>query len=523
MRIQLNLGAITLPILLLLVSACTPVSTESQPAPQASGTPSGSISLDGTQPSPTTSLIEATETPSPTTQPTNTMIVTPVDTIPPTATPDVPLSSDGPWLLLLRDAEVGIELAAINSDGTGHTQLDVFPQLISHRIIPSQASPWFALQFGTIEARDIYLSIYRIPNAQPFQVVSLLSGELPDDPEKYYYDPVYQKELYAMFLTRFSGATQSWSPDGRYLAFLAALDGPSMDLYIFDTQSGRIDRLTSGPSEALLPIWSPTGEEIILQELDAYTEMGFWDIQAVYAVPITGEEITLLYEPYSNAERFLGWNSSDTFTMLAFKLDAASLEERWESTIRIVNIDTARTTRYEWPDVPYAVLDPVSGATAFFISRYEEEFAGQPAGLYLAPTFEADPVLIAPGEWSRIEWHPEVERFFAMGEEGVIGFTPSGEVIQFPTEGRLPKTSPDGEWLAFYASAQSSEPGIRMYTPDGQLLSEISTEPISYLTWSMDSNSFFYLLNRTLYRCTLTDSVHHLIAENVLDMYWIGY
>ena len=61
-----------------------------------------------------------------------------------------------------------------------------------------------------------------------------------------------------------------------------------------------------------------------------------------------------------------------------------------------------------------------------------------------------------------------------------------------------------------------------MYTPVGQLVTKISTEPISYLTWSMDSKSFFYLLNRTLNRFMLTEDIRYRIAENVIDVYWIG-
>lgn len=36
-----------------------------------------------------------------------------------------------------------------------------------------------------------------------------------------------------------------WSPDGRYLAIVGAIEGPSSDLYVFDTQTQRFQRLTS--------------------------------------------------------------------------------------------------------------------------------------------------------------------------------------------------------------------------------------------------------------------------------------
>ena len=56
----------------------------------------------------------------------------------------------------------------------------------------------------------------------------------------------------------------AWQPgDGRLLAFIGASNGPTADLYLYDTQTREITQLTDGPSQAVLPVWSPDGQYIL--------------------------------------------------------------------------------------------------------------------------------------------------------------------------------------------------------------------------------------------------------------------
>ncbi len=51
--------------------------------------------------------------------------------------------------------------------------------------------------------------------------------------------------------------TLAWSPDGRFLAYVAATDGPSADIYVYDTQTSEVRRITDGPNQPELLGWSP--------------------------------------------------------------------------------------------------------------------------------------------------------------------------------------------------------------------------------------------------------------------------
>jgi Tol biopolymer transport system component len=55
--------------------------------------------------------------------------------------------------------------------------------------------------------------------------------------------------------------TLAWSPDGRHLAFTGALDGPSADVYLYDTTTDRVRRLTSDKAHEL--IWLPDSSGLV--------------------------------------------------------------------------------------------------------------------------------------------------------------------------------------------------------------------------------------------------------------------
>src|SRR5687768_12342604 len=54
----------------------------------------------------------------------------------------------------------------------------------------------------------------------------------------------------------------AWSPDGRRIAF-SALTGGVLDLYVFDLESKRLDKLTNDPFADLDPEWTPDGRELV--------------------------------------------------------------------------------------------------------------------------------------------------------------------------------------------------------------------------------------------------------------------
>ena len=53
----------------------------------------------------------------------------------------------------------------------------------------------------------------------------------------------------------------TWSPDGRYIAFSALVNGFT-DLFRYDLQDSQLERLTNDAYADLEPVWSPDGRKI---------------------------------------------------------------------------------------------------------------------------------------------------------------------------------------------------------------------------------------------------------------------
>jgi hypothetical protein len=55
----------------------------------------------------------------------------------------------------------------------------------------------------------------------------------------------------------------NWSPNSRWLAFSAQIDGPSTDVYLLDTETLEIKRMTDGEEQVLCLSWSPDNRWIV--------------------------------------------------------------------------------------------------------------------------------------------------------------------------------------------------------------------------------------------------------------------
>jgi hypothetical protein len=171
----------------------------------------------------------------------------------PSATPlPTSLNPDGPYILF--EGNGGIWLA--NPDGSVPTR--VFDQGLG--------SPFRDLHHALSPTGDRLALIRTTDSGADLEIVHLPDGEvetvihLAERPE-----PVDQLTLEGLAFHAISNYEMvAWQPgDGRLLAFAGAMDGPTADLYLYDTETQAITRLTDGPSQALAPTWSPDGEYVL--------------------------------------------------------------------------------------------------------------------------------------------------------------------------------------------------------------------------------------------------------------------
>jgi hypothetical protein len=305
--------------------------------------------------------------------------------------------------------------------------------------------------------------------------------------------------------------TLAWSPDGRYLAFIAAIDGPSSDVYSYDRASGQINRLTDGPNQAARLFWSPDSKWIIHEEVESFGSGAGWNVKAVWAAAPDDSGNRKLYDTESSGDEvFVDWVAPDTF--LVYSWTAIGLQN-----IRLVNLDSGEAQRIG-PEFPVQALafDPESQAQLTVIDDYTAQQNNLQSGLYLASPASNQPRLIAPGSWYDVRWLPRAQLFFAHGEDGVISVGLDGTIAEYFGEGAPPIDSPDGAWLLAWGDGNFTSPiGLRLYTPDGELARAITTDAVTFATWSPDATGVFYLSDEMLYYAAVPNGEPQFLEESV--------
>lgn len=84
------------------------------------------------------------------------------------------------------------------------------------------------------------------------------NGKMAEDPTSLLWGA---EDISAAFLDGIGEV--KWSPDGRHLAFVGALDGPSGDIYVLDVDGWRVTRASDEPTHVIRLAWSPDSRWIL--------------------------------------------------------------------------------------------------------------------------------------------------------------------------------------------------------------------------------------------------------------------
>ena len=303
--------------------------------------------------------------------------------------------------------------------------------------------------------------------------------------------------------------TLKWSPDGRYLAFIAAIDGPSSDVYSYDRETGQINRLTDGLNQAARLFWSPDSQWIIHEEVESFGTGAGWNVKAVWAAAPDGNTTRKLYDTeWSGDEVFVEWLAPDAF--IVYTWSPVGLQDA-----RVFNLSKEEAQRIG-PDFPvqaYAV-DATSQTQLLIVDEYTARENNMQGGLFLKLSSE-QPQLVAPGNWYDVRWLPQAQVFFAKGEGGVISVALDGTTQEYSDEEALPIDSPDGAWLLAWGDGNYTSPiGLRLYTPDGELTRTITSDSVAFATWSPDATGVFYQSEGQLYFAEIPNGEPQLIGDS---------
>ncbi len=233
----------------------------------------------------------------------------------PTFTPPAPsnfshpsLSTSGPYLAYLNQVGDRVEVVLLDADGSGQKRIpypsDAAPENtwlpLSNVLSPD--GKWLAYYsgsagtyFGEIgpDTADLTLHLMSLADGSTRMVTSLLSNGYPDIFTRAAHE-ISQVDVTAEVLQQafLSGIMQSaWSPDGRFLAFAGQMDGLSSDLYVYDSLTNAIKRLSSGSQEVQWISWSPNGAWIL--DGSSYS-VGEGMQYSIYATSVDGATVKQL-------------------------------------------------------------------------------------------------------------------------------------------------------------------------------------------------------------------------------------
>ncbi len=250
--------------------------------------------------------------------------------------PGRPFSSSGPWVVIASDDR----LSAMNADGSGLTtlwdiygeglnidELMLYPSPVGGRVAIIQIDQRF-------EGSAPILKLLELPSGTLQTIANLLpaamqGGSIETDEATQVWAAVGLKNRLA------------WSSDGRWLAFNAAIEGPSADVYVYDTSNGRIERLTDGPDQSTDLAWSPDDGYIVHSVAQSlyygYSGIGY-DMLGAWAVPPDPAKSPLhLYDhAFLGFENILGWLDDGRY--LGDSLDGEELGNCGYFNLRTVDL-----------------------------------------------------------------------------------------------------------------------------------------------------------------------------------------
>lgn len=443
---------------------------------------------------------------SPTPRPTATLPPTrtprPTETAIPTATPYPPLQTDGPYLLFGAR-----NFIVMDADGTGRQQFDLPNDGRMWWNLDKAVSPdgkWLVYYTGSIEEPyDLALNLFNLSDRTSQLISNLIAPGFPENlvpvtKTMYFteHDAEYANDLNFQLSQVKSAFTQSidkgnaldWSPNSKFLAFAAQIDGPSSDIYIFNTEENSIRRLTDDLENIGHIDWSPGGGKIL------YENSVPGVIYLSRSIHIADPNIKSPQHPKridGGAFWFeYGWIDQNSY--LIYNGGEGAPPHR----LRIINTET-QDVKEIWK---YA-------AETFFVDSKKRIIILSPSGrIYLETepeigiyvvSFDVGYHKVSDEFVYFIERQDAVNQYIASDEQyQLVSVKLDGSITQLARRADYdvpPRSSPDGKWIII-----TSETGTELYSRDLQLIKSLGIHATD-IVWRPDSAGVFLYSYPILY------------------------
>ena len=436
----------------------------------------------------------------------------------PAATLPVPLTTGGPYLAYQVQAGDRTIIKFLDADGSGQASFSYpanaapenFQDPLSNTLSPDgKVLAWYSGSAGPCMGAvgpgtaALTLNLMNLADGTTRLVTPLLSRDYPNNFAKAA-QQLGQADVTAGTLQNafVCGITQSldWSPDGRFLAFAGQMDGLSSDLYLYDSVSGAIQRLSTGPQEVEWISWSPDGKWILDGSSYSVGEGMRYDI---YATSVDGASIKRLSTATPSNVTSTDWLNDHTY------FDSNGDNGPGSYDVKLVNVDTSKTSELWQGSYSSFAFVPYGKWVALFANTpsWPWPYTGSDfqTGIFLVDTTTLKQTRVnSVGPWGCCSL-PEIQALGHNGDHLFLVKNHSSQDIQhLSSDGQLTpagvqaekiSVSPDRlDWIAFAAN-------IRIFSEDGTpirtvaLPANLDPKSIGWITWRPDSSGLFFTYN----------------------------
>jgi len=339
----------------------------------------------------------------------------------PSEEPQVPtgLNATGPYVIFRGQGGIWIT----NPDGSFPTQIS--EQKIDGDLRYAISPDGRRLAYVTRANQGFDLVIIKIPGGKTEQTIRLMDIT-PEEEIISDTTPSDSKAFAATAIQRYQ--VLAWQPgSGRSLAFMGAINGPTVDLYLLDTQTQEITQLTDGPSQAIMPNWSPDGQYILHYGVSWVPPLGGAIIGAnrldgVWAVQASTGKVITLPKPKGISLNFVGWQDDSHY--ITYDSD----DECYAQNLRNVDVASGETETIMPSSFYFQIAQsPENGALLFPSAAGCESSLGD--GVFILLPDQDNPQKIYETKAYEVSWLPESKVFQAYPEalfsqDGIIRYDP---------------------------------------------------------------------------------------------------
>lgn len=429
----------------------------------------------------------------------------PAPSVMPTITPYPTLQTQGPYLLFTRDNK---NLTIMNADGSGRKQIqlpnDGYITQLNKAVSPD--GKWLAYFTGSVkEPYDITLNLLNLSEETTQQISKLLASGFPanlepiletmvlGDPPHYDENCFENIECRRTLVERElanSLFSFDWSADSQSVAFIAQIDNPSSDIYLYNIRKNAIRQLTNEMQNIYWLDWAPNGTRI-LYEISSTPGLGY-EGRTLHITDLGGKTTFVNADSLYNQR----WGEYDWLTENLYLFHHPNDTDKPPIyDLMIVDTDTGQFKEV-WPySLETFAINENNNTIVLIHKNHKTQLPTVPEGIY---------IVYPSGTYQKIS-DVGIQLLLRQGQNpySILSQDYNGQIYSIDNDGsidllpwatdRIPWISPDGKMLFFEENSK-----LALYTASYQPIQTWSIEATG-ITWRPDSQGVFILADRDLY------------------------